>query len=96
MSCLAFNFAFPAPPSLFITPPLVPNLPLPIDFTFCCAFQIPDILGLNAAIAILNASIGALGGEANAIIAVASAEVLAAAAPLLDLAISVKLECPLQ
>lgn len=95
MPCLSFDFQFPDLPDLFVALPLVPNLPLPASFDFCCHFELPDVLGLNAAIAVINAAIGAIGGEANAIAAMAAAEILAAAAPILNLAISVAVECPI-
>lgn len=95
MACLAFQFPRVAIPGLYILVPLLPRIPLPADFTFCCKFEIPDILGINAATAIINAALSALGGEVNSIAAMAQAEIEAALDPILNLAVSVSLECPI-
>lgn len=95
MPCLTFDFGPPKIPGIFVAVPLVPNLPLPVDFSFCCHFSVPDVLGLNAAVAALNASIQGLGGEANALLAMAEAEILAAAQPILEQSVSLSLSCPL-
>src|SRR5213080_4235880 len=85
MPCLTFEFNPPTIPGIYVVLPLVPNLPLPADFTFCCHFSVPDILGLNAAVAVVNAAVQGLGGEVNAALAIAEAEILAVADPVLSL-----------
>lgn len=95
MPCLAFSISIPDVPGIFVALPLVPNLPLPLDFDFCCHFEVPDILGLNAAVAVVNATIQGIGAEANAIAALIEAEVLAALSPILDQVITLSVSCPL-
>lgn len=95
MPCISFEFPKIEIPDLFVTLPIAPALPLPVDFTFCCKFEVPDILGVNAAVAVINAAVQAIGGEANSIIAMGMAEVLAAAQPVLELAVSISLDCPI-
>jgi hypothetical protein len=95
MPCVAFSISVPPIPGIFVALPLVPNLPLPVDFDFCCHFEVPDILGLNAAVAVVNAAVQALGAEANAIAALVEAEILAVAAPILDQVITLSVSCPL-
>jgi len=95
MPCLTFDFNPPDIPSIYVTLPLVPNIPLPADFTFCCHFSIPDILGLNGVIAGINAAVQGLGGLVNAELALAEAELLAIADPILSLSLTLSLSCPL-
>jgi hypothetical protein len=94
MPCIKFSISIPGIPDIFVTLPLVPNLPLPADFDFCCHFEIPDILGLNVAIAVVNAAVAAIGAEANAIAAMVEMEILAAAGPFLDQVITLSVSCP--
>lgn len=95
MACIKFSLSPPSIPGIFVSLPLVPNLPLPLVFTFCCRFSVPDVLGLNAAIAVVNATVQGLGGVVNAELALAEAELLAIAAPVLDLFLTLSLDCPL-
>lgn len=95
MPCTEFEIDIPQIPGIFVALPILPPIPLPLVFTFCCRFEVPDIIGLQAVVAGINASIQALGGEANAVIAMVEAEILAAAAPILELSLTLSLDCPL-
>jgi hypothetical protein len=93
--CIAFDLNPPAVPGIFVALPLVPNLPLPANFNFCCTFSVADILGLNAAVAAINATVQGLGGEVNAVLALAEAEILAIADPVLSQSLTLAVSCPL-
>lgn len=95
MTCIDLDIPIPPIPDIFVAPPLVPKIPLPVSGTFCCKFTLNDIAAAQAVIAGINAAIGAAGGEANSIIGTARAELLAIMLPLMQIKHLLGVSCPL-